>query len=104
MRFIDMDNRINIEKFDVSLKEWLTLEEGYQLPDGYIGRVYEPDIQHYLVKPDGSAEPQPLNWEEGNQYLQRVAYYTQTMTRIRKLNNQTVTTVLNEEYKTLWQK
>lgn len=38
------------------------------LPDGYIGRYYEPDISHYLTTGD-SVLPQSLSWAEGYAYI-----------------------------------
>ena len=38
------------------------------LPDGYIGRYYEPGINHYLTTGD-SATPQDLSWHEGDSYI-----------------------------------
>jgi hypothetical protein len=38
------------------------------LPDGYIGRYYEPGVSHYLTTGDISA-PQSLPWLEGDRYI-----------------------------------
>jgi hypothetical protein len=38
------------------------------LPDGYIGRYYEPGKNHYLTTGD-SAVPQGLSWSEGDTYI-----------------------------------
>lgn len=38
------------------------------LPDGFIGRYYEPDVNHY-VHADDTAVSQGLNWLEGNAYI-----------------------------------
>lgn len=39
------------------------------LPDGFIGRYYEPDVNHY-VHTDDTAVPQGLSWQEGNAYIE----------------------------------
>jgi hypothetical protein len=38
------------------------------LPEEYIGRYYEPGVDHCLHTND-SATPQDLNWPEGNAYI-----------------------------------
>lgn len=38
------------------------------LPEGYIGRYYEPGVNHYLHSSD-SATPQDLSWSEGDSYI-----------------------------------
>jgi hypothetical protein len=38
------------------------------LPEGYIGRYYEPGVDHYLHTND-SAIPQNLNWREVDAYI-----------------------------------
>ncbi len=43
------------------------------LPNGYIGRYYEPGESHYLHT-DDNATPQDLNWPEGDAYI--AAYNT----------------------------
>ncbi len=39
-----------------------------ELPDGYIGRYYEPGKSHYLSTGD-TATPQDLSWLDGNAYI-----------------------------------
>jgi hypothetical protein len=39
------------------------------LPDGYIGRYYEPGVNHYLHTSD-IAVPQDLTWAEGDRYIE----------------------------------
>lgn len=39
------------------------------LPDGFIGRYYEPGVNHYVHTND-TAVPQTLNWLEGNVYIE----------------------------------
>jgi hypothetical protein len=39
-----------------------------ELPDGYIGRYYEPGVSHYLHTSD-TAVPQDLIWMEGDAYI-----------------------------------
>lgn len=38
------------------------------LPDGFIGRYYEPGVNHYITT-GSTAVPQPLQWSEGDQYI-----------------------------------
>lgn len=38
------------------------------LPDGFIGRYYEPGVNHYWHTGD-TALPQNLSWSEGDGYL-----------------------------------
>jgi hypothetical protein len=38
------------------------------LPDGYIGRYYEPEVSHYLTTGNISV-PQSLPWPEGERYI-----------------------------------
>lgn len=38
------------------------------LPDGYIGRYYEPGKTHYLTTGD-TAHPQEREWPEGDRYI-----------------------------------
>jgi hypothetical protein len=38
------------------------------LPDGYIGRYYEPGVDHYLHT-DNTAYPQDLSWDTGDAYI-----------------------------------
>lgn len=39
------------------------------LPEGFIGRYYEPGVNHY-VHTDDTAVPQTLIWQEGNAYIE----------------------------------
>jgi hypothetical protein len=41
------------------------------LPDGYIGRYYEPGKSHYFTT-GNTAYPQPLEWSEGNRYIENI--------------------------------
>jgi hypothetical protein len=38
------------------------------IPNGYIGRYYEPGVSHYLTTGNISA-PQSLPWPEGDRYI-----------------------------------
>jgi hypothetical protein len=39
------------------------------LPEGFIGRYYEPGVNHY-VHTDDTAVPQGLSWLEGDAYIE----------------------------------
>lgn len=38
------------------------------LPDGFIGRYYEPGVNHYITT-GNTAIPQPLQWADGDRYI-----------------------------------
>ncbi len=68
------DGLIVIGALRYPLPEFLIDEPDYALPDGMLGRVYEPGVQHWLT--DGSMQHAgPLPWPDGDAYLSREAEY-----------------------------
>jgi hypothetical protein len=70
------DGRITINDFKCTLDEFLVYEPAYALPKGFIGREYVPGVKHVLFTAN-RAEPQPLEWPEGDGYIAKVANYQQ---------------------------
>jgi hypothetical protein len=68
------DGFIAIGELHYPLTEFLIDEPAYALPEGLIGRFYEPGVQHWLT--DGSMQHAgPLPWAEGDNYLAKEAGY-----------------------------
>jgi len=70
------DGLIYVGEAAIPLEIWLIYEPGYALPEGYTGRVYEPGVRHDLITPE-RADPQPLAWAAGDEYLSKAAHYRQ---------------------------
>lgn len=68
------DGWITVNDFVCQLEEFLVDEPGYKLPESYIGREYVPGVKHFLLT-DTRADPQPLEWAEGDQYLTKAGDY-----------------------------
>lgn len=75
------DNYIIINQNRIPLDEFLNDEPEYELPNGAVGRVYRPGIDHYLILPNGDAKPLPIIWPEGDQYIAQVETYQQNQSK-----------------------
>jgi hypothetical protein len=47
-------------------------KEYSELPEGFITRIYQPEIKHYLSTGD-TAIPQDLQWEDGDFYIGQIS-------------------------------
>lgn len=47
-----------------------------ELPAPYIGRVYEPGVRHFMVRPNGTQDPQSPDWPEGDTLIGRIIQLT----------------------------
>jgi hypothetical protein len=68
------DSIIYINSLALPLAFWLTLEEGYSLPESYLGRTYEQGAHHFL-RTGTTSIPQALEWPEGDAYIANESVY-----------------------------
>jgi hypothetical protein len=68
------DGLVTIGGFRCTLEEFLLDEPGYGLPEGTVGRCYQPGVTHWLTDGSGQIEG-PLPWPEGEAYLAKESEY-----------------------------
>lgn len=70
------DNLIIVNGVSIPLSVFLLLEPDYEgLPEGNISRIYNPNVKHSVST--GSLEtPLPLQWENGDNYIEKSSLYS----------------------------
>ena len=71
MKFIQNDQKVNINGKEFDLELFLAVEPDYNLEEGWT-RIYQPKVKNCLT--NGRLKKNfTLDWEDGNRYLTRVS-------------------------------
>ena len=92
------DGLIYIDDVTIPLELFQRLEPDYRLPDGYVGREYDPGAVHMLYT-GNRADPRPLDWAEGDRYIGKKAHYACLM---RRMYSRPYEPLLDRKVKALW--
>ena len=71
MKFIQDDEKVNINGKEFDLELFLVVEPKYPIKEGW-RRIYEPKKTHRMTNGRTSMS-QPKEWKDGDRYLTRVS-------------------------------
>lgn len=95
------DGLIYVNDTAIPLSLWRRWYPDYALPEGFVQRLYQPGIRHFLFTPNGSAEPQPLQDDVLDRFIQNEQVYVRRLKRLQHLNTQS--NPLDGKVRSLWQ-